>query len=168
MNKINKIKKNKGFVILIATLLGSLFLIIGAFIFNISLKEIKLSSGGRESQYAFYAADSGIECAMYWDSKNTFATSTGSGPAPANISCLEQNVVTNPGWVWNKIDVTSAETIFQVDIFPSDPNRDDCAIVKIMKNAPAGTINTIIESRGYNTCDVTNLRRVERGLRAMY
>ncbi len=34
---------------------------------NLSLKEFALSSLVRDSEYAFYAADSGTECAFYWD-----------------------------------------------------------------------------------------------------
>jgi len=57
----------KGFVILIAVVVSSLLLSLGAFIANIAVKEIQLSSSGRESQAAFYAADAALECALYQD-----------------------------------------------------------------------------------------------------
>ena len=38
-------------------------------IYNITLKELILSSYGRNSQFAFYAADTGLECALYWNIK---------------------------------------------------------------------------------------------------
>ena len=60
-------KKNKGFVILFAMLISSLILLISAGIFNVVQKEVVLSSSARESQRAFYAADSALECALYSD-----------------------------------------------------------------------------------------------------
>lgn len=161
-------QKNKGFVILIATLLSGLFLLIGSFIFNISLKELILSSGGRESQFAFYAADSGIECALYWDIKHSvFATSTHSGSSPSNIFCNNQDITANEYWLWKKDPPTTdnkAETTFSFKMFPDDLTRLDCVVVIVHKENGA----TWIESRGYNTCDVNSLRRVERGLRMTY
>lgn len=62
------IKNNqKGFTVLYAVLVSSLVLAIGVSIFNIAFKQLVLSSQVRESQFAFYAADSGLECALYWD-----------------------------------------------------------------------------------------------------
>jgi hypothetical protein len=62
-----KIQKNKGFVILFSMLVSSLILLISAGIFNVVQKEVVLSSSARESQRAFYAADSALECALYAD-----------------------------------------------------------------------------------------------------
>lgn len=64
---IKKVKKNKGFVILFSMLISSLILLISAGIFNIVQKEVILSSYARESQRAFYSADSALECALYSD-----------------------------------------------------------------------------------------------------
>lgn len=66
MKKKSK-QKNMGFVILFAMLISSLILLITAGIFNVVQKEITLSSAARESQRAFYAADSALECALYVD-----------------------------------------------------------------------------------------------------
>jgi hypothetical protein len=66
MNK-NIVKKNRGFVILFSMLISSLILLISAGIFNVVQKEVVLSSSARESQRAFYAADSALECALYAD-----------------------------------------------------------------------------------------------------
>lgn len=168
MSKNNKIKdQSRGFVLLLASLLAGVFVILGASIFNISLKELVLSSGGRSSQYAFYAADSGIECALYWDFNGAFATSSLSAPEPANIFCNEQDVTVNSGWLWqDPANTTNSSSLnfFNFRLFPSDPDRLDCVIVSVLKNAGG----TVIESRGYNTCDVNSYRRVERGIRVTY
>ncbi len=59
--------QRRGFTLFYSVLVSSLLLAIGMAIFNITFKELVLSSGSRESTNAFYAADSGIECAFYWD-----------------------------------------------------------------------------------------------------
>ncbi|MEK7134342.1 MAG: pilus assembly PilX N-terminal domain-containing protein [Patescibacteria group bacterium] len=59
--------RDRGFVLPLAVLLAGILLSIGLAIFSITLKELTLSSSGRESQIAFFAADAGTECALYWD-----------------------------------------------------------------------------------------------------
>lgn len=56
-----------GFTLFYSVLVSSLLLAIGLAILNITLKEFTLSSGARDSETAFYAADSALECALYWD-----------------------------------------------------------------------------------------------------
>lgn len=163
----SKTKTDNGFVILIASLLAGLLTIIGASIFSIFLKELILSSGGKESQFAFYAADGGVECALYWDSKEKFATSSDSGTSPSNLFCNNQDITSSVDWFWkvpSETTPTASQTIFSIDLYPTDPNRKDCAVISVSKNNGS----TIIESRGYNTCDSGSPRRVERGLRVSY
>lgn len=79
INKISKkINKNKacptkssrrGFALLFSVLIASLLLSIGLSIFNITLKELAISTAIRHSVSAFYAADSGREQAIYNDLK---------------------------------------------------------------------------------------------------
>lgn len=175
------IKNNKGFTLLFASLIVSLILSISLAIAHISLSQIILSSAGRESQKAFYNADSGLECAMYYeynvprnDGTPFFATSTVSNP-PAGLGCASVSAV--------KISVTkgtgvNATTTTSFSINPptfSDPILGSwtCLVdepsfeVKVSKTSNViypGAVNVLIESRGYNTCDDTNLKRVERGL----
>ena len=57
----------RGFTLLIAVVLTSVLLSVGLALLDIALKQVTLSSTARQSQYAFYAADSAMECALYWD-----------------------------------------------------------------------------------------------------
>ena len=59
--------RDRGFTILLAALVSAIVLAIGSSIFAIAQKQIILSSIGRDSQFAFYAADTAAECALYWD-----------------------------------------------------------------------------------------------------
>src|SRR6185503_12307738 len=57
-------------------------------IFSIAQKELILSSVGRDSQYAFYAADTAAECALYWDMRHSyFATTTPAGLDLQTVKC---------------------------------------------------------------------------------
>jgi hypothetical protein len=80
----------KGFTLLIAIVTTAMLLLVSVVVINIALKQLLLVSANKESQSAFYIADSGIECALYWDLKNgaisAFATTTPS------ISCNNQTI----------------------------------------------------------------------------
>ncbi len=58
---------SRGFTLFYAVLVTSLLLALGLAVFNITLKELRLSSDARESQNSFYAADTALECVLYWD-----------------------------------------------------------------------------------------------------
>src|SRR3989344_2099896 len=67
----------RGFTLLLAALVASISLALGTAIFGIAQKQLTLSAIGRDSQFAFYAADTIAECALYWDFRyGYFGTST--------------------------------------------------------------------------------------------
>src|SRR3989344_8638979 len=61
--------KTGGYALMLSIVVSSIVLSIGLSLFNIVQKELILSATGRDSQFAFYSADGGIECALYWDIK---------------------------------------------------------------------------------------------------
>jgi hypothetical protein len=159
--------KKRGFTLLMATLTTSMLLLISFVVVNIAVKQLLLANAAEESQHAFYAADSGVECAIYWDLKNpttpgisAFATSTNG-----SISCNGQTISTDSQTVQNipseqsRIGSINPISIFQLDFLKG------CVIVSVTKEVD-GT--TTIDSRGYNTCDTSSLRRFERGVRIQY
>ncbi|MSU73650.1 hypothetical protein EXS56_00760 [Candidatus Kaiserbacteria bacterium] len=83
-----RVRTERGFTLLLAALVSSIVLAVGAAIFGIAQKQVLLSAIGRDSQFAFYAADTAAECALYWDFRcNYFASST----AFINASCNNPN-----------------------------------------------------------------------------
>ncbi|OGJ04326.1 hypothetical protein A3G06_02150 [Candidatus Nomurabacteria bacterium RIFCSPLOWO2_12_FULL_46_14] len=66
---IKKIFKNKsaGFVILYAVIISSMVLAIALGVLDIAYKEIKFSTSARDTNDAFFAADTGLECALFND-----------------------------------------------------------------------------------------------------
>lgn len=88
----------KGITLLFTILISSLVLILGLGVLSVLFGEISISGFAKESLEAFYAADTGMECALYWDKKmlqtsedpgsqqvSNFATST--GVASHTITC---------------------------------------------------------------------------------
>ncbi len=181
---MKKTHSQKGFTLFVALIVSSIMLSVGFSIGNIVLKQLLLSSSGKESQMAFFAADSGAECALYWDRKDGAGLSTidGAFSTSTTAEAIQDSVKCGHGLDGEgKIDGvqystetvsgnTLATTTFYVDF--SDPNTTykACAKVTVVKRDPF----TIIESRGYNSaliggaCDITNPRTVERGLRLNY
>jgi type II secretory pathway pseudopilin PulG len=168
-------KKNKGFTLLIAIITTSMLLIVSFVVVNVALKQLVLANTAKESQYAFYAADSGTECAVYWDlhdsSRSEFATST---PGGGTIICNGQSPISTntqtipiPGQsVLSLIGgggTTNPTSIFWLDF--TRAFSKGCAIVRVTKENDG---KTTIDSRGYNTCDTSALRRYERGVRLTY
>lgn len=143
---------------LIAVLVSSVLLALGFAIYNIVSKELIFSSAGRESQFAFYAADSGAECALYWDYKHdAFATSS----PLTEVQCGDKTVpLTRDYDVGNDIYTTTLS--FSMGDSASSP----CADVSVVRRHDPQ--RTTIESLGYNTCITSNLRRIERAIRAQY
>lgn len=76
---INKIRSKHGFTLFYALILVSLLVALGLAIFNITFKQLVLTSGARNSAKAFYAADTGLECALFWDIKYTGISSPAFG-----------------------------------------------------------------------------------------
>lgn len=155
MKKTLLCTSQRGFTLLLAALIASLLLMLGAATFELARKEVLLSSLGRDSQFAFYAADSGAECALYWDMRfNAFASSTGFTTA----TCDDESLGTIPAAT---VDGDPVEIQFE-------PNGY-CARVEISKNSTNPT--TVIVSRGYSTpCASvqTSARTLERAVRIMY
>jgi hypothetical protein len=140
----NTFKDRRGITLLIAVLTSGLLLSISLSIFNIALKELIISSSGRDSHIAFYAADSGIECALYWQYRGAFSTST-----PSTIRCAGASHVVGG----------SSSNSFTI----SDPASGACAHVAFSR--ADGKVQ--IEARGYNTCQ-NSTRRTERAIRVKY
>ena len=133
----------KGATLLIAILMASVMLSVGLGVYQRTYKELYFASFWKQAQFAFAAADSGLECALYVDLHS-----------PAVPTCF--------GSTLNLIDVVpGTETQFEAN------TSGGCAIVTITKNASLPF--TTIKSRGYNDiCGSTNPRRVERGLQINY
>jgi len=153
---IKKIKKNRGFVILYAVMISSMLLAISLGVANISLKEINFSTSAKDTNDAFFATDTGAECALLNDK------STGSvfvDPNSPTITCNNSSIIANesPALFWSFI------------ISGLGSGGQGCAKVTVDKrNLPI----TQLVSKGYNdggsTCTTQTSNSVERQLELNY
>lgn len=154
-----KNNSQSGFTLFVAIAVTGTLLLIATGIITLAFKQSQVSNAGKESQIAFYAADTGMECALFWDAKNpggdlsAFSTTT-----TTVIHCNRDALNTSNQWT---VGGSSTSTINAITFLP----EAYCATVTVVKGA---NNSTKIESLGYNTCDTSNPRRVERAVRASY
>lgn len=154
----------RGFALMFAVLATSVLLSIAIAIFNISLREVILSSFGRESESALYAADSGAECALYWNRKSdAFATGTAS-----QITCSEQTFTVGGGGENDRtsrfkfsLGNTLSAACVDVTVTKSYADQDNNSVTPDI-------LETSIKSYGHNTCVLSNPRRVERAFQVTF
>jgi len=159
-----------------AVLVAALALSVGLAIYSLTARELELSSVAAQSLYAVYAADAGIECALYWDAKHgcqadgsgcgsAFATSTASVVPSANVLCESQDITTTRSYpAPSNPSVAAATTTFSLQ-FQGQPY---CAKVSVSKYIDTANVpRTVILSYGYNTCG-NSQAKVERELQASY
>ena len=140
-------KNNKGFTLLLAVLITSIILGISVGFSTFIIRELIISAMGRESQKAFFASDSGIECSLYWDLKqNAFATSSTS-----SINCAGSNYT---------VGGSSGVSNFTLNF-----TNGSCAVVTVNKTVYP---QTKINSYGRNTCNTSDPNRVERAFEIIY
>lgn len=152
-NKYNRLKKDqRGFALFVAIGVASIILLISVTMTNIALRQTIIASSARESQRAFYAADNGIECVLYWEIKN---------PTNPGESAFDPSGGQTINCAGTDFTVGGAQTSnFTVTFSPFTT----CAEVTVDKVG----VTTNIESRGRNSCSLTNVKRVERGIRVSY
>lgn len=158
---LSHMNEHRGFTLLLAALVASIVLALGTSTFAIVYKQVQLSAIGRDSQFAFYAADTAAECALDWDTRadlhpNTFATSTASRQSASQVACDGKTV---PLTIAAQT-ATAATSTFEVDLFSNTTGGPYCADVSVGKSPDSnGGIRTVITSNGYNiSCTaLTNL-----------
>lgn len=172
----NNIKDNLGFVLLFSLLVSSILLATGLGISRIMIRQISLASLSRESQIAFFAADSGLECALHWDVFGKFNPVTPLIPGQTiycNGAIIKDGVQSNPVGIIGATAVTCNPDEPPVNnIITGDTkscftfslqNNQACAFVIVDKSDPTGII-TKITSNGYNKCSLNAPNILQRTL----
>ncbi|MBK5215262.1 MAG: hypothetical protein JJE53_00415 [Candidatus Pacebacteria bacterium] len=148
INNFIKINKQKGYAILFTVVIVSAISVITAGLSNTAYKQLVLSSLAKDSQTAFYQADSASDCGLYADRVY--------GAIVGNWTCAGENLV-----------VSTTPTGYTV--YPTLANgtsTDPCFRIDVTKTItgvyPNEITKTRISAKGYNICNKTNLRTVER------
>jgi hypothetical protein len=152
-------KSPRAFTLLITMILVSVILSVSFALLDIAYKQVYLTSIAAQSEVAFYNADSGLECALYWDQQQDEFDFT-SEPSSGSFNCEGQTVPfsapTSP---------LARTTTFTIPCAGDTTSGDGNATVIIYKQ-PTGA--TSMYSNGFNTCKASDTRRVERGLETSY
>ncbi len=164
-----KIEKNRGFVILFAVILSSMLLAVTMGIANIALKEIKFGTSAKDTNNSFFAADTGIECALINDKGDTSVFPL-PGPATQQITCASS--------VPNNITVSFAGNAstgtYTFVVTGLGSSTTSCARVTVFKDGASSPpyVKTNVTSKGYNignaACDSSNPDRIEREIQTNY
>lgn len=147
--------EQRGFTLLIAVILASVLLTVGIALLDIAYKQVILSSSAKQSQYAFYAADAALECALYYDQRfDAFNTN------PNNLTSITCSGFTIP--------ISSTGSAPKVTTF-SIPctNGGSQAYLRIYKN-DSGSDPSKLYASGFSSCNASDPRRIERGVKVAY
>ncbi len=186
----------KGNVVFAAIALVSALLLVGTAAGTLAYKEAIFTSFSRQSQKAFYAADTGIEVALFLDVAQGVLN-----PPPGTMFAMPNDT---GGEVQNKLDdleaspyggplvliapfepsenlatATTATTTFYLKFtdVQADNNAKPCAKVAVGKYVDGGGVRTVIISQGYDMSNKSaascaaatdQTRRVERTLTLNY
>jgi hypothetical protein len=133
--KLKTKEKNKGFVLLLAVIISSMILAIALSVSNITIKQMKFSTSAKEANKAFFAADIGIECALYFDS---FTPSAYGEITPfLNTKCAE-----------NAVNVTAFDVTWNFALVALGTDGKSCTNVSFTRFNTPPFVRII--SRGYN------------------
>lgn len=139
-------KKNDGFALLFVILAISVLAAATSSIATIAQRESFISNTIVESQRAFYAADTGLECGLYFMRKD-------------NVSLLPFKCMTSAGIVNEVTGGSATQFQYPFDFSQADQTNPSCGIVNINTNATwtptgggASVTGVEIISRGYNKC----------------
>jgi Tfp pilus assembly protein PilX len=150
-------KPVRGFTLLVALIFTSVVLSVGLALLDITYKQVILSSTSRQSDYAFYAADSAMECALEADNKNDLFdyTSEPVSSTAGNITCENQTFTYSGGAVNGNVRLS------QFTIPCAGQSGSVQSVVYVYKYS---TNKTTIFADGFNTCNTSDPQRIERGL----
>ncbi|MBI2482054.1 MAG: hypothetical protein HYV76_00580 [Candidatus Vogelbacteria bacterium] len=128
--KIN-LKLNYGFVLLYAVLVSSIVITVGLLLANILLKQLVIAATARDAKIAYYAADAGRDCALFW--VNELGASLFNGGITA-LTCHNGAVIVEE--LFNNIERRGSFS-YQVDLLGENNIPPRCAEVTVFHGVPA-------------------------------
>jgi len=151
---------SRGFALLYSVIVISLILTIAINISNTTFKQGILSGLAKDSQIAFYQADAGAECALYYDVAllafpfgSTEQAIVGSYPT---ITCGAKTLT---------LDTIESRNDYFFYSDEQTPAGSPCFSIIFDKETDPAQNN--VESRGHNMCGAS-IRRVERAVQVTY
>ncbi len=152
------LNKNKvgGYTMLFTVLLITIITSLAVGISNTTIKQQLLSSIAIDSQTAFYMADGGMECAIYNYYKN-------GGTLPSSFNCVMAKPVSG-----NASETTLSDSgsgVYKFSEMQLPGFSEPC--FELVTVSSGGTVEKIT-AKGYNTCNSSSSRRLERSLEVTF
>jgi Tfp pilus assembly protein PilE len=158
--KKNFSKNQKGYALLFTVVIVGAISIIAAGLSNTAYKQLILSSLAKDSQAAFYQADTASDCGLYADRIESAKIPPNKITTGGSWSCGEISLNIQPMGGGNyRIEPVNQNSL------------DPCFRISVTKNnvsLPVPAIKTTISARGYNICNKGNPRTVEREIEVNY
>lgn len=154
MKFIKNKTKDKGYAILFTVIVVGIVSMITIGLSNAAYKQIILSSIAKDSTTAFYQADIASECALYADYEYNME------PADNLWTCAEHSLK------FSRSGSGQVTTYHMNQINPT--STDKCFSANVTRTETESSVSTKIEALGYNICDQTNIRTVERAIQVNY
>ncbi len=135
MQKLNK--NEKGFALLFAVVLSAILLAIALGVSNIAYREAAFTTSAKDSNDAFYAADTAAECALFYDNSAMSQNAFGGTLTTVHCNNVSANVTGNPIYT------------FTVSSLGVNGSQIACAVVTVNKSDTTnGTVK--VTSTGYS------------------
>ncbi len=162
--QFSKISRQEGYALMFTVILVSIISLISIGLSNTTYKQMILSSGANDSELAFYESDVAMECALYLDNKTSVLTNN-----ILSYTCgIDEKG--NP-YLMNISSVKVSKNLTKYNLNPSSSisnSTDSCFRIEIDKDNLSDTTTTTIKANGYNICDTSNRRAVERTIEVTY
>jgi Tfp pilus assembly protein PilX len=171
-------KQENGFALMMALIVVGTVVSVSLAVLDVTLKQLRLSSGSKDSEVAFHAANAGAECALYWrriqqanfeDGSNITLNCFGSGSVPlSNVFSGPQSRTYRYRGSFSWSPVTGDNRCTEITIMTINPDFNDPITISPMntyiagypassKTCQVGGRCTIISSQGYNRSCPTGL-----------
>lgn len=152
--------KKSGITLLLSLLITAALFTVALSVADLTIKEFELSALGRESQRTYYAAETGFDCANYWQVKQEVFSTT--GPA-VTISCngvprgSYNRAATQAKW-----DTIPVGTTPVIDMTTTGTGDYFGQPVRVIVQPPLTTPNVAIQVTAENTGAPSYARKVQR------
>lgn len=159
-------RSSKGFALLVSVIFMSVMLTFGLSLGSLAYKQQVLTSGAVQSQYAFYAADTALECLLAADQQENLFAYTVDRSAPVPLMTCDARAPESATVLLH----TGSQRVIGMRL--SLNGGAHCADVTIYKPARSSD-DTYLFSQGYNVSCATvaapdGARFSSRGLEAHY
>lgn len=168
LNPKNRKQHSRGFTLLISVIFMSVMLSFGLALGSLGYKQQVLASGAIASQYAFYVADTALECALYADQQQGLFAYEKYDGNPKSMTCDGNTIAVV------QLPPSVSQLISTVRLsLDSNLRCADVTVYKYNTPQPPNNVTTYLFSIGYDVpcsrvANPGNARFVSRGVSAHY